>query len=105
MEADPRLVGQSGDPLGPKHRWKATKHTWQPPGCHHRHPVPDHLAPGNLGAVDGHDRHHHHARVGQDPGGLVSLERHRPQGRGEGVAAVPEPPGPVELEAAPAGCL
>jgi hypothetical protein len=38
VEADPRLVGQSGDPLGPKHRWKATKHTWQAPGCHHRHP-------------------------------------------------------------------
>ena len=32
------------------------------------------LAPGDLGAVDSHDRHHH-AWVGQDLGGLVALER------------------------------
>jgi hypothetical protein len=37
--------------------------------------------------------------VGQDPGGPVGLERHCPQRGGEGVAAVPEPPGRVELEA------
>jgi hypothetical protein len=38
-------------------------------------------------------------RVGQDHGGLVGLERHRSQGRGERVAAMPQPPGRVELEA------
>jgi hypothetical protein len=48
------------------------------PGRHHRHPVGDHLAPGDLGAVDGHDRYHGHARVGQDLGGLVGFEVRRP---------------------------
>jgi hypothetical protein len=43
------------------------------------------LPPGNLGAL----------------GGLVGLPRHRPHCRGERVAAVPWPPGPVELEPAP----
>jgi hypothetical protein len=42
--------------------------------------------------VHGHNRHHHHARVGQDLGGLVSLERRRVQGRGQWVAAMPQPP-------------
>ena len=42
-----------------------------------------------------------HARVGQDLGGLVGLERHRAQSGGEGVAAMPQPPEPVQLEAAP----
>ena len=42
-------------------------------------PVDDHLAPGDLGAMDGHDRQHHHPWVGQHLGGLVSLERHRAQ--------------------------
>jgi hypothetical protein len=50
--------------------------------------------------VDGHDRQHHHAWVGKHLGGLVGLERHRAQGGGQGVAAVPQPPGRVELEAA-----
>ena len=39
--------------------------------------------------------------VGQDQGGLISLERHRLQRSGEGVAAMPQPPRRVELEAAP----
>jgi hypothetical protein len=78
VEADPGLVGQSGDPLGPQHQREGTKHAGQAPGCHDRYPVGHHLAPGDLGAVDGHDRHHGHARVGQDPGGLVGFEVHRP---------------------------
>ena len=45
-------------------------------------------------------RDHRQARVGQDQGGLVGPERHRPQRGGEGVAAVPEPPGRIQLEAA-----
>jgi hypothetical protein len=49
--------------------------------------------------MDGHNRHHH-IGVNQDQGGPVGLERHRPQGRGEGVAAMPEPPRWVEPEAA-----
>jgi hypothetical protein len=49
--------------------------------------------------VDGHDRHHH-LGVGQDLGGLVGLELYSAQGGGERVAAVPQPPGWVELEAA-----
>jgi hypothetical protein len=51
-------------------RWAATTGT---PSVH------DHLAPGDLSAVDGHDRQHGQARVRQDLGGLVGLERHRPQ--------------------------
>jgi hypothetical protein len=64
-------------------------------------PVADHLAPWHLGAVHGHDRHHGHARVGQDLGGLVGFEVRRPEGGGEGVAAMAQPPGRVELEPAP----
>ena len=74
MEADPRLVGQSGDPLGPQHRWEGTKHAWQPPGRHHRDTLHNDPAPGDLGAVDSHDRHHRQTRVGQDHGGLVDLK-------------------------------
>jgi hypothetical protein len=51
--------------------------------------------------MDRHDRRHHHVGVSQDQGGLVSLERHRLRGRRERVAAVPEPPGRIQLEAAP----
>ena len=40
-----------------------------------------------------------HAGVGQDLGGPVGLERHRPQDGGEGVAAMPQPPRGVEVEA------
>jgi hypothetical protein len=47
---------------------------------------------GDLGAVDGHDRHHH-LRVGQNLGGAVSLEGHGAKGGGEGISAVPEPSG------------
>ena len=50
--------------------------------------------------MDGHDRHHRHARVGQDLGGLVGLELYGAQSGGEGVAAMPQPPRGVELEAA-----
>jgi hypothetical protein len=38
--------------------------------------------------MDGHDRHHRHARVGQDLGGLVRLVVNRAQGGGERVAAM-----------------
>jgi len=64
-EADPGLVGQDGNPLGPEHRRELAKHAWQTPGRHHRHSVGDHLAPGNRGTVDGHDRYYCHARVRQ----------------------------------------
>jgi len=47
--------------------------------------------------VDGHDRDHGHVGVGQ---GLVGLERDGPQGGGEGGAAVPQPPGQIQLEVA-----
>ena len=50
--------------------------------------------------MDGHDRPHDYARVGQDLGSLIGLERHRPKCRTRRVAAVPRPPGRVELEAA-----
>jgi hypothetical protein len=53
------------------------------------HTVHNDLAPGDLGAVDGHDWHHDHVGVGQDQGGLGGLERHGPHGGGEGVAAMP----------------
>jgi hypothetical protein len=49
--------------------------------------------------MDGQDRDHHHVGVGQDQGGLVGLERHRPQHGGQWGAAMPEPPRLVELEA------
>src|SRR5215218_11019039 len=71
VEADAGLVGQAGDPLGSQHRRQGAKHAWQAPGRHHWHPVHGHLAPGDLGAVDGHDRDHDHVGVGQDLGGLV----------------------------------
>jgi hypothetical protein len=50
--------------------------------------------------VDRQDRHHHR-RVGQNLGGSVSLERHSSQCGGKGMAAMPQPPACVELEAAP----
>ena len=83
-EANSGLTGNRGDPFGPQYRRELAKHAWQTPGRHHRYAVHDDLAPGDLGAVDGHDRHHCHAWVGQDLGGLVSLERHRSQCGGEG---------------------
>ena len=39
-----------------------------------------------LDAVDGHHRYRHHVGVGQDLGGLIGLEPHRPHYRGERVA-------------------
>jgi hypothetical protein len=60
---------------------------------------PSRPCPRDLGAVDGHDRYHH-VGVGQDQGGLVGLEQDGLQARGEGVSAMPQPPGQVELEAA-----
>jgi hypothetical protein len=90
VEADPGLVGQEGDPLGPYHRRELTEHAWQAPGRDDRHTVHDYLAPGHLGAMDRHHRHQHHVRVGQHPSGLVSLERHRPHCGGKGEAAVPQ---------------
>jgi hypothetical protein len=97
-EANPGPVGQVGDPLGPQHHRESAQHAWQAPGWHDRYPVNDDLAPGDLEAVDDHDRHHH-LRVGQDLGGSVSLERHGPQGGGKGVAAMTQPPETVDLEA------
>ena len=65
MEADPGLVGQPGNPLGPQHDREPTKHAGQAPGRHHPDPVRDDLAPGDLDAMDGHDGHHGHAGVGR----------------------------------------
>jgi len=84
VEADPGLVGQDGDPLGSQHRRELAQHAWQLPGRHNRHTPDDHLAPGDLGAMDSHDRHHHHVGVSHNQGGLIRLERHRAQGGGEG---------------------
>jgi hypothetical protein len=64
VEADPGLVGQAGDPLGPYYRRELTQHAWQASGRQDRHAVGNDLAPGDPGAVDGHDRHHHYVWVG-----------------------------------------
>jgi hypothetical protein len=92
VEADPGLVSQAGDALGPEHRREGAKHARQVLSRDHRHTVHDDLALGYLGTMDGHDGHHRHAGVGQDLGGLVGLERHRRERRGERVAAMPQPP-------------
>jgi hypothetical protein len=73
VEANPGPVGQVGDPFGPQHPREGAKHAWQTPGRHDGHALGDHLAPGDLGTVDGHDRHHD-LGVGQDLGGSVGLE-------------------------------
>jgi hypothetical protein len=65
VEADPGLVGQDGDPLGSQHRRELAEHAWQAPGRHHRHTLDDNLAPGHLGTMDGHNRHHHHVGAGR----------------------------------------
>jgi hypothetical protein len=88
-KANPGLVGQGGDPFGPQHHREDAQHAWQAPGRHDGHALGDHLAPGDLGATDGHDRQHHHPWVRQHLGGLASLERHRAQGGSEGVATMP----------------
>jgi hypothetical protein len=92
-------VGQGGDPFGPQDHREGAKHAGEPPGRHDGYALGDDLAPGDLGAVDGHDRHHD-LGVGEDLGGSVGLKGHRPQDGGEGVAAMPQLPGWVELEAA-----
>jgi hypothetical protein len=92
VEANPRLIGKGCHLLGPHHRREGANQAWQALGRHDRDAVHHDLASGDLGAVDGQDRHHRHARVGQDHGGLVGLERDGLQGRGEGVAAMPQPP-------------
>ena len=79
VEANPGLGGQVDDPFGPQHCRESAKHAWQAPGRQDRHAVDDGLTPGDLGAVDGHNRHHH-LGVGQDPGGLVGLELYGAQG-------------------------
>jgi hypothetical protein len=84
VKADPRLVGQVDHPIGPEYRRELAEHARQTPGWHDRHILDDHLAPGDLGPVDGHDWHHHHVGVGQDLGGLVRLEVNRAQRGGEG---------------------
>ena len=83
MEADSGPVGHGGDPFGPEHHRELAKHAWQTPGRYDRHPVDDDLAPGDLGAVDGHDRHYH-LRVGQDLGSSIGLEVHGTQGGARG---------------------
>jgi hypothetical protein len=65
------------------------KQAWQAPGGHDRHAVGDHLAQGDLGAMDRHDRHHGHVRVGQDLSGLVRLPGRRPQGGSKRHIAAP----------------
>jgi hypothetical protein len=92
------VVGQAGDPLGPKHRRELAKHAWQTPGRHDRHPAHDDLAPGDQGALDSHDWDDGRAWVRQDLGGLVGLKRHRAQCGSERIAALPQSPGWVELE-------
>ena len=94
-EAGFGLTGHGGDPFWPEHRRELAKHTWQVPGRHHRYALHDDLALGDPGAMDSHDRHHHQARVGQDPSGLVGLERHRPQGgvRGSSTTSTVRPLG------------
>ena len=49
--------------------------------------------------MDSHDWHHHHVGVSHNQGGLIRLERHRPQRRGERVAAMPQPAQWVEPKA------
>jgi hypothetical protein len=92
VEANPRLIGKGCHLLGPHHRREGANQAWQALRRHDRDAVHHDLASGDLGAVDGHDWHHGHARVGQDLGGLVGLEPHRAQGGGEGGAAMPQPP-------------
>ena len=77
------------------------QHAGQAPGRQDPHAADHDLAAGDLGAVNRHDRQNHHPWIGQHLGGLVGLERHRSQWGGKGMAAMPQPPACVELEAAP----
>ena len=72
MEANPGLIGQVDDSLGPEYRRELAKHAWQAPGRNDRH---------------------HHLGISQNLGGLVGLKRHRSEGGGERVAAMPQPSG------------
>jgi hypothetical protein len=100
VEADPRLVSKDATRSGPSTAgsWRSMLGRRQADTT--ATPSTTTLPQGDLGTVDGNDRHHCHARVGQDLSGLVGLERYCMQGRGEGVAVMPQPPGWVELEAA-----
>jgi hypothetical protein len=84
VEADPGLAGQDGDPLGSQHCRELAKHAWQAPGRHHRHTLHDDLAPGHLGAMDGHDRDHRYARVGQDLGAWSASQDTAPRAGASG---------------------
>ncbi len=70
-KADSGLVGHGGDSFGSQHRRELVEHVWQAPGRQDWHAVGDHLAPGDLGAVDSHDWDHDHVGIGQDLGGPV----------------------------------
>ena len=75
-EADPGLVGQAGDPLGPQHRREPRNRLGRRVAATTGTPSMTTL-PQGPGAMDRHNRHHHHHVVdSQDLGGLVGLERH-----------------------------
>ena len=85
MEAVRARSASQATHSGPHHRRKAAKHARQTPRRHHGHTLCDDLAPGDLGAMNGHDWHHHHAAgVDQDLGVLVRLAVHRAQGGASG---------------------
>ena len=70
---------------GPTTAGRARSMLGRPGPATARHTVHDDLAPGDLGAMNGHGRHHHHAAgVDQDLGGLVRLAVHRAQGGASG---------------------
>jgi hypothetical protein len=100
VESDPGLVGQLGDPFGPQHGREGEEHAWQALGRHNRDSIHEDLTPGDLGAMNGHDRPHDHARIRQDLDGLVGLPGHRPHGGGKGIAAMPQLPNRVQLQPA-----
>jgi hypothetical protein len=66
-------LGQAGpDPVRRDNQGaldRLARHAWQAHGRHDRHTVHDYLPPGDLGAMDGHDRYTGTPRVGQDLGG------------------------------------
>jgi hypothetical protein len=86
VETDPGLVGQTSDLVGPSTAGSSRSMPGRRRADTTGTPPNDDFASGDLGAMDRHDRHHDHALVGQDLGGLVGLERHHPQGQGQGVA-------------------
>jgi hypothetical protein len=100
LETDPGLGGQGCDPLGPQHRRRSPSLLGSRRAATTGTPSATTLPQGTWVPWT--------ARIGttttsgsvRDLGGLVSLKRHRPYGRGERVAAMPQPPRLVELEAA-----